>query len=137
MQGKSKLWKKQISLGGARALSYEFCNDFDVEYCEIYYIDRIKEGDREYWGVYIHLSPPHVLVVENVINRIGIVIHELTHHIEHQCYDVSGQSAHGYSYQLAKQRVITWAKNNISATAPWHQPLKGYQEKTEQIAFKI
>lgn len=138
MQGKSKLWRKQISLGGARALSYELCKSFDVDYCEVYYVDRINDydEDREYWGVYVYLSPPHVLIVENVINRIGIVMHELTHHIEHQCYETSNE-AHGYPYQLAKQRVITWAKANVSATAPWHEPLKGYQIKTEQIAFKL
>jgi len=131
MQGKSKLWKKQIRLGGARALSYEFCKDFEVDYCEIYLVDRVEDA----FGVYCSLNPPHILIDLNAKNRIGIVIHELTHHLEYQCYDTNGQSSHGYSYQLAKQRVIRWAKKNISSTAPWHHPLKAFQIKSEQKDF--
>ena len=83
MQVKSNLWKKRIKLKGARALSFEFCRDFDIDYCEIYYVDRLDDA----WGVYVHLHPPHILVLKHVINRIGIVMHELTHHLEYQQYD--------------------------------------------------
>ena len=133
MQVKSKLWRKELSTRGARALSFEFCQHFDICYCEIYLVDRIEDA----WGVYIHLHPPHILVDWNAINRIGIIVHELTHHLEYQDYDNEGNSHHGYAYQLAKQKVIRWAKSNISPTAPWHWPLKAHQIKKEQIAFKL
>lgn len=131
MQVKYSLWKKQVSLKGARTLSFEFCKHFDIDYCEIYLVDRVEDA----WGVYVHLHPPHILIDLNTKNRIGIVMHELTHHLEYQCYDVAGQTTHGYSYQKAKQRVIRWAKANVSSTAPWHYPLKAFQIKAEQKAF--
>jgi hypothetical protein len=131
---KSKLFKKDISLRGARALSYEFCQNFNIDYCEVYFVDTIQDNSL---GLYSSLYPQHLLIKKYTLNRIGILVHELTHHLEYQDYDNEGESQHDISYQLSKQRVIRWAKMNISSTAPWHWPLRANQIKKEEIDFKL
>jgi hypothetical protein len=132
-----KKWRKYIKLEDARRLSKIFCDDFNIEYCEIYYVDRIS-GDS--WGEYSILTPPHILIVENVPCTIGILMHELTHHIECSCYDgvdIYKDNMHGYHYQLAKQRVIRWCKKNISDKSDWRLVLKGIQRPKELKAFRV
>ena len=125
-------FKKKISLKKARILSEKFCNDFNLPYCEIYFVDRIEDA----YGIYIRLEPEHILIKEHVVNRIGILVHELTHHLEHIQYDLD-INQHGYPYQLAKKRVIKWAKEWISSKPDWRIPLKGIIIIEENVKFKL
>lgn len=132
------MWKKQLNLTEARALSYEFCSDFKLDYCEIYYVDKI--GDAK--GQYFYLDPPHILMTCNCLNKIGILMHELTHHLECQfylkgdCYK-SKETSHGYSYQLSKHKVVSWCRKNISKKPNWYIPLRAGYIKKDMINFKI
>ncbi len=138
-QEKSNLWKKKINLTDSRALSHEFCESFGLSYCEIYHVDRIEKA----YGSYIYLTPPHILILVApfVTNRIGILMHELTHHLEHQEYSdregYSQKDMHGYFYQLAKRRVIKWCELNISNKPDWGIPLKGTQSIQGMAEFRL
>lgn len=135
-----KVWKKFITENEARKLSKLFCNDFNIEYCDIYYVDMIegkKISKSKIYSYYI-VDPPHILQFSNLLNPIGILVHELTHHLEYTCYDVWGETAfHGYYWNLAKKRVIRWAKKNISNTANWNLPLAAYQTNIKMNDFKL
>ncbi len=131
-----KLWKKHIGLKKARVLSELFCEDFELDYCEVYYVDILNEA----YGQYIYLQPPHMLVLDKprVINKIGVVMHELVHHLEAQCYTIkSCESVHGYSYQLAKKRVIKWCQQNISKKPDWRIPFHARVNTDTMKKFKI
>jgi hypothetical protein len=132
-------YKKKIDQKNARRLSKHFCNDFDIQYCDVYYVDRLNDA----YGEYIYLNPPHMLILDKpkVINKIGIVIHELTHHLVAQDYIneklESDTSEHGKYYQLAKKRVIRWCKKNISEKPNWKKPLGKYQHTKDMKKFKL
>ena len=126
-------YKKDLDLKSARKLSKKFCSDFKLPYCEIYYVDYI-EGC---YGCYIWHEPLHILLEESLDNLLGILIHELTHHLEHYGYSLTPSPTHGYEYTLARKRVITWCKRNISKTANWKLPLKAYIDLDEMKTFKI
>jgi hypothetical protein len=149
-----KKWYKFIKLDDARRLSKIFCENFNIQYCEIYYVDKIQDDlDTPKWkkgkgttlALYSSLDPPHILVVENVLNPIGVIIHELTHHLEVYDYEDDDENIenihldgmHGYFYQLAKKRVITWCKKNISDKANWNKPLMAIHTETEMRKFRV
>lgn len=149
-----KKWYKFIKLHDARRLSEIFCKDFKIQYCDIYYVDRIqddlntpvwKRGKGNTIALYSYLDPPHILVVKTVLNPIGLIMHELTHHLEVYGYDDEKENAedihtdgmHGYLYQLAKKRVITWCKKNVSEKANWNLPLKAIHTETEMRKFRV
>ena len=125
--------KKNINLWEARELSEKFCDDFNLEYCEIYYIDRLKDA----LGMYIWLDPPHVLIVKSYKDKIAVVMHELIHHLDSQMYSsyVLNHSTKGYLN--AKRRVINWCKKNISSKADWSKGLKATQIDKEMNKFQL
>lgn len=128
------MWKKRLTLKSARKLSKKFCSDFKLPYCEIYYVDYIHEC----YGIYIWYEPLlHILLDESNDNRIGILVHELTHHLEHYGYSLTPALIHGYEYNLARSRVITWCKRNISNNPNWKLPLKAYINLKEMKNFKL
>ena len=45
--------KKHINLKEARDLSKWFCKDFNIPYCEVYFVDQINGN---FWGLYIDLA---------------------------------------------------------------------------------
>ena len=90
------------------------------------------------YGCYVCLDPPHALILNHVTNKIGIVMHELTHHLEYYDYkDHDNKPFHAYEYQLAKQRVFRWCKKNISSKPNWNIPLNAISSRVEMIAFKL
>ena len=130
----NKMYNKKIDLITARLLSKKFCKDFDIPNCQIFFVDYLEGG---HWGEYINLIPCHILIVENHPNRIGVLMHELTHHLENANYDNYENSSHGYSYQLAKGRVVTWCRKNISKKPNWYLPLQGRFDPKEMVKFKL
>ena len=130
---------KHLSLKKARELSEKFCEDFRIPYCGIYYVDHIEgfDDEEEVMGIYTDQKPSHILVVKSGINRLGLVMHELTHHLEQCSYDNKGESEHGYSYQKAKERVVTWCRKNISDKPNWYNCLKATFNKYEMKAFQL
>ena len=134
------MWNKYITLNEARKLSTQFCKDFKIDKCEIFYIDRLSYGT---YGEYSWLLPPHILILDTYMNKnpIGIVIHELNHHLQHQLYELYASDdsypSHGYEWTVAKRKTIKWCKENISDTAPWEHPLRAYINRREMIMFRI
>ena len=66
------MWNKHINLIDARLLSKEFCDSFGLIYCEVYFVDVLDRNSLiQPYGQYIHLQPPHVLVLDSylVINK--------------------------------------------------------------------
>ena len=136
------MYKKNINLLESRQLSEAFCKDFDLDYCQIYYVDVIGADKKEpYYGVYSYLYPSTILILDTYKNKnkLGILMHELTHHLEREYYseelDYDADAAHGYHYQLAKRRVIKWCENNISDKADWSIPLGANVKDT--VTFKL
>ncbi len=94
--------------------------------------------EDETFGVYCEYSPPHILILENVISPLGILVHELTHHLVAHYYTYEGEfSQHGYPFQLAKPRVIKWCYKNISQKPDWSLPLKAYQTTINMRKFRV
>jgi hypothetical protein len=126
-------WKKHLSLNDARKLSKIFCDDFGLPYCQVFYIDVLDGA----YAQYIYLSPPHILMEEKTLNRIGILMHELTHHLEYYNYETEDVPLHGYPYQLAKARVLRWCKINISSKANWKNTLGSIITVDDMKKFRL
>jgi len=122
----------------ARGISKKFCNDFDIPYCEIYYVDRLDDMEcGEVFGVYIPLKPHHMLVLQDV-NHIVIIAHELTHHLQEISYGINeGEYDHGYHFQLAKRKAKKWFINNVSSKSDWKLPFSARFTEEDMNKFKI
>ncbi len=124
----------------ARALSYKFCKDFDLPYCQVFYVDILT---NEAYGQYCFLDPTNILLLDNYksLNKLGTLMHELAHHLECYGYESDllqlGLQNHGYNYQLAKKRVKKWCEKNISIKPNWNKPLNAFQDKKDMIAFQV
>lgn len=133
------LWKKNLNLTDARALSYEFCKDHDIPYCQIYYVDKVGNGND--YGQYFYIDQGHILMQEKLHGRICVLMHELTHHLECKGYHLNcgntNESSHGYHYQLAKHKVVAWCRKNISKKPNWFKPLRAYQPKSDLVNFRL
>ena len=130
---KVKRWRKWIQLGDARLLSELFCNHFGLTYCEVYYVDVLGEST---YGQYFSQGP-HILMLQKLLNPMGILIHELTHHLEYCDYDNENDTTHGYAYQKAKHRVVRWAKKHISDKPNWYIPLRATQPDIAMRQFRV
>ena len=143
-----KEWKKYIKIDDARFLSGFFCKSFKLHYCEVYYVDQIQDEchspkwerfESNTYGLYSNAEPPHILIIHGLMNPIGVLIHELTHHLE--CYGYKEREedarAHGQNYQLAKRRVKNWCKENISDRPDWNTPLKAIQNEMDMRRFRL
>ena len=132
------MWNKHINLKDSRKASLKFCEEFYLIYCQVYMVDILPDNT---WGNYIYLDPPHILILDSYlnINKLGVLMHELTHHLECQGYDGDYQDKpqHGYHYQLAKKRVIRWCNKNISTKPDWNKPLCAIYRKDDMKAFKV
>jgi hypothetical protein len=101
----------------------------------VYYVDAFHDEDD--YGIYFKTSPS-IMILEKCPNRIGVLMHELTHHLEYQKYDVKEeQSVHGYTYQLAKDRVERWCNKFISSKPNWAKSLGAYQDLKDMKEFKL
>lgn len=129
-------WNKHIKLKDARKLSELFCKSFNIDYCQIYYVDILKESN--WYAVYCGLEPPHILIIEKIPNPLGILVHELTHHLENELYNViENECPHGYNYILARKRVIRWCNKNISSKPDWSIPLGAYHSLSDMKKFRV
>jgi len=125
--------KKNINLWEARELSEKFCEDFNIDYCEVYYVDRVKDCV----GVYIWLDQPHILIQESYQNKICLVMHELIHHLDSQKYSTMILNHSTRGYLNAKKRVVTWCKKNISSKPDWNKGLKANHIEKEMKEFQL
>lgn len=127
--------KKHINILEARDISKKFCKDFKVPYCEIYFVDKLGSC----WGLYSWLDPAHMLVLKNNPCMIGIVMHELTHHLQSHQYPINSmkESHHGYTYQLSKKKVVKWCNKNLSDKPNWRLPLQANPNNKDMKNFRL
>lgn len=130
-------WKKRINLNDSRKLAKKFCNYFDIPLCDIFFVDRFLKKEKR--GIYFASTPePTILIYRPSINRIGILVHELTHHLEFNYYEFNDDyNEHGYNYQLAKRRSKKWCEGFISGTADWSKPLSAKQHNKDMEEFEL
>lgn len=128
--------KENITLRKARQVSKEFCIDMQIGYCQIYYVDILSEDNVI--GEYIPVDPAHILILKQADQKIALLMHELTHHLDYCNYNSYGELNHSSKgYILAKKRVITWCKNNISINPNWSRALKCFNYDHEMRNFKL
>ena len=103
----------------ARKLVKQICEDLDLETCAVYFNDLTFLGET--LGIYEKESEDlyaYMLIETRWSRRLVIVLHEVTHHLQNENYHDQG-STHGYGFQLAKGRIATWARDNISDHFDW------------------
>jgi len=128
-------WKKNINIVDARKLSKIFCDYFELSPCMIYYVDVFH--DKDDYGIYFDIEPT-ILILKKCPNRIGVLVHELTHHLQYQKYDMKKDSRiHGYPYQLARNRVDRWCNKYISSKPNWAKPLGAFQDFNDMKEFEL
>lgn len=137
---------KHISLQEARKISEVFCEDMNVTYCGIYYVDRIEMehvGQIRHMkniGLYVPLDPPHILMIEKSENKLTLLLHELVHHLDayrFTFWDINELTHSSKGYIRAKSCVVTWCKNNISNRVNWNKMLKCILSEEELKNFKL
>lgn len=127
--------KKNINLFEAREISKKFCEDLKIPYCEIYYVDKLD--DCHTLGLYFWVEPSHILLLEKAKNMITLLMHELTHHLDSCNYSTVILDHSSRGYILAKKRVITWCKKNISDKPDWNKALKCKYYNDEMKKFRL
>lgn len=116
----------------ARKLLKDICKHFKVSHCNCWFIDINDPGtanDEGTLGWYcdekINL-PAYMMIEKNWSRRLILVLHEACHHIQAELY--LEDTVHGKSFQLAKSRMATWARNNISDHFDWQYMLQKYSQ---------
>ena len=115
-----------ITESKARYLINRMCRDFNVTPCKVFFVN-INDPYTVGWYEPAHPNIPAYLMVEKKwSNRLILVLHEFTHHVQEELYDETGESIHGLSFQNAKSRVAIWASNNISKQYDWKSLIQRY-----------
>lgn len=111
-----------ITQAKARKLVKKICEDFELPTCKAFFVDHLDELDGNTLGLYIEADfdengiPAFMLIEKRWSRKLILVLHEATHHLQNIKYDGLG---HSKTWTLAKGRISTWAKNNISDNFDW------------------
>lgn len=130
---------KRIPLKDARQLARKFCKDFKIKKVSVYLVDRLSS---KIYAIYVGIEPvPHILIEVKAPNRLGILLHELAHHLAQcACKDEeawNNSCSHDNRFwQGAKERTITWARNNI-ADINWYPCFKANLIHEEMVDFQL
>lgn len=112
-----------ITESKARKLVKKFCNDFCISQCRVWFIHI---DDPTTLGWYEHESDnmfAYMMIEKKWSRRLVLVLHELTHHLQREVYSQI-DSPHGNSFTLARSRLHTWAKKNVSDHFDWESLIK-------------
>jgi hypothetical protein len=110
-----------ITQAKARKIIKQICEHFNVSQCKVWFIDI---DDPKTIGWYEPLSEnmyAYMMIEKKWSRRLILVLHEITHHIQEEIYNI--KSPHGKEFQLARSRVATWVRNNISKNFDWESML--------------
>jgi hypothetical protein len=113
--------KLNINESKARKLLKKACIEFGVSPLNCFFVD-INDSGTIGWYEEKHSNLFAYAMVEKYWSRgLVIVLHELAHHIQEELYEWSrlNDTMHGKAFQLAKSRVATWAKKNLSNDIDW------------------
>ena len=110
----------------ARILVKRICNDFEIDNCNVWFI-IINDPDCIGWySEKTSNMDAYMMIEKKWTRKLILVLHEITHHIQNELYDSDSQ--HGKDFQLAKRRIATWAKNNISDNWDWYYMIQRYTD---------
>lgn len=116
-----------ISESKARKLIKRICNDLDLSPCNCWFIDIPESNNTLGWySKSASNMLAYMMIEKNWSRRLVLVLHEITHHLQEEGYEYD--SPHGQSFQLAKRRIATWAKNNISDHFDWVYMIQRYTQ---------
>lgn len=107
-----------ITQSKARRIVKNACKDFEIDKCNLWFINI---NDSTCVGWYSPLASnmsAYMMIEKKWSRRLILVLHELTHHIQYTLYE-EDESAHGKQFSLAKSRISTWARVNISKKYDW------------------
>ena len=105
-----KAFNSNIKIWEARILSNIFCHDFKLPL-----VILNTSNNPNYLGLYHTANIKNEARIDLMEEDIFTFLHELAHHLEFILYpEQTIQTAHGLTFQKAKNRVATWARKNIS-----------------------
>ena len=108
-----------LSQKEARKLVKKICKDFELPKCLVFYINTTL-FDKEVLGLYSEEDDglyAYMLIQYNWSHKLCLVLHEAAHHL--QAVKYKNSKGHDKKFQLARKRIATWAKNNISKKVKW------------------
>lgn len=129
-----------ITQAKARTLVKKICKDFDIPECKIWFIPI---NDPETIGWYSSKSPnmyAYIMIEKCWSKRLVLTLHELTHHIQAELYtkeEEEEDTAHGKTFTQAKNRIATWARNNINDHWDWESLLTRFAEGRRKCKKKM
>jgi len=107
-----------ITQSKARTLVKKACSDFEISICNVWFICINDKGLVGWYSPECTNMSAYMMIEKKWSRRLILVLHELTHHLQYIEYeDIS--SSHGTQFSLAKSRIATWARNNISKKYDW------------------
>lgn len=116
------------AIGELKKVSRKFCKHFSLPYCDVYYINRISDDAHTYYNIDSMKAAIH----RKTGSPIGMLMHELAHHMELNDYPVL-EDGHGYYFQLAIRRTIRWCQKHISAKHDWRIPIGGTPTSNKEL----
>lgn len=114
-----------ITQGKARTISKKVCKDFDISNCNVWFIIINDHKALGWYGEKTSNMDAYMMIEKKWSRKLILVLHELTHHIQTEIYEDQNNkgSPHGYTFSLAKNRIATWTRNNISNNYDWESML--------------
>lgn len=123
-----------ITQSKARTLVKKICKDFDISLCKVWFINI---NDRAVLGWYSDKRPnffAYIMIEKKWDRRFILLLHELTHHIQQEKYEYDDEihSPHGKTFTLAKKRVATWVRKNVSTKFDWEYMITTYDGRRKK-----
>lgn len=107
----------------ARLYSAQICQHFDLPECRIWFVDINKKDCIGWYSERTSLEFAYIIVEKNWTRRLVVFLHEMAHHLQSELYNLNEEAPHSSTFQLAKKRIATWARNNISDHFDWENLL--------------
>ena len=126
-----------ITQAKARTLSKKLCKDFDIPECRIWFIS-INDPETIAWYSEKRPNMFAYIIIEKVWSRrLVLTLHELTHHVQAELYSEYTDTPHGKTFTQAKNRIATWARNNINDHWDWESLLTRFTEGRRKCGKKM
>jgi len=120
------MYDLNITQAKARLLVKRICNDFKIDICNVWFIIINDPNCIGWYSQATSNSSAYMMIEKNWSRKLVLVLHEITHHIQNELY--ADDTSHGKGFQLAKKRVATWAKNNISDDWDWYYLIQRFAD---------
>ncbi len=128
-----------ITQAKARTLSKKICKDFDIPECRIWFILMNDPDTIAWYGMRSSNMFAYIMIEKNWSRKLILTLHELAHHIQSELYLYSEEedTPHGKTFTQAKNRIATWARNNINDHWDWESLLTKCSEGRRKCNKKM